>query len=132
MALGRPTLYTDELAAEICRLIAIHPISLNKICAKYSALPCVDTITEWRLKYSTFSAMYYRAKEAQTDNAADYAWDRVQDVDERPEAIAKASLELKHIQWQNARLSAKVWGDKREIKSDVTVSVHEKDLESLK
>lgn len=129
--MGRPTLYTSELGERICDLVMRHPMSVDKICAKYADIPSPETIYKWRHKYVDFAEKYYVAKELQADVAADYMWDRVQEVDERPEAIAKAGLELKFVQWQNARLAPR-WTDKKEAKQEINVHVHEQDLKQLK
>jgi hypothetical protein len=130
---GRPSLYTLELAKRVCELIAIEPISLPKICAKYRDIPSHDTIKTWKATLPEFSAMYYEAKEEQADALADYTWERVQEVSEEPAAVAKASLELKFAQWQNARLAPKRWREKTEVKSDITanIALHEDKLKEL-
>lgn len=132
MAMGRPTSYTPELAVRICELVALHATSLEKICAMYDEMPNHDTIRMWKIKYPDFSAMYYAAKEEQADTAADHMWNRVQNVDESKDAIAKASLELKFTQWQNARLAPKRWRESTQTESKVDVNVHEADLKALK
>lgn len=130
---GRPTLYTPELAARICELISIEPMSVKKICEKYKDIPGHDTVMAWVHKdLHGFSGQYYKAKEHQADALADYTWERAQDVEESKDAIAKAALELKFAQWQNARLAPKRWRESTQTESKVDVNVHEQDLKALK
>ncbi len=130
---GRPTMYAPELALLVCDLIATHPMSLKKICAAHKNIPSYETINCWIRDYIEFSDQYYIAKDRQADCLADYTWERVQEVSEEPAAVAKASLELKFAQWQNARLAPKRWKEKTEVKSDIIahVTTHEDRLKEL-
>lgn len=66
---GRPTLYSLELAAEICsRLSAGEP--LTKIC-RDTHMPAVATVYLWHVRHPEFLDMYARARLAQADTLAD-------------------------------------------------------------
>lgn len=66
---GRPTIYTLELAAEICsRLSAGQP--LTKIC-RDDHMPHVATVYLWQAKHREFVEMYAQARLAQADTLAD-------------------------------------------------------------
>lgn len=129
---GRPTDYSPELAARICDLIVTHPISIKRLCAKYDDLPADFTVYNWISKYPEFSRQYLEAKETQahvySDTVMDYLWN----VDERPEAVAKANAILNGAKWHLSKLAPKQFGDKKEIKQDMNISVHEQDLQALK
>ena len=64
---GRPTMFTDELAKEICRLIATTPHSLVKILILNPHFPAYSTIMDWlndkNPKFKTFVDNYTRARE---------------------------------------------------------------------
>lgn len=60
---GRPSLYTDELAAEICERLAVEEGGLSEVC-KADDMPAPSTVYLWLGKHSQFSEMYARAREA--------------------------------------------------------------------
>lgn len=70
---GRPTLYTPEVAAEICERIALGE-TLVSIC-KDEKLPSEQTVRRWcwegKPEHEEFRAAYARAREAQMDAWAD-------------------------------------------------------------
>lgn len=74
---GRPSLYTEELAARICERLSLGE-SLNRICQD-DDMPGLRTVHEWLAADSAFSAQYSRAREIQADTLADRAIDRAHD-----------------------------------------------------
>lgn len=73
--MGRPTLYTEELAKEICEAVANNGISLARICKKYPHFPAKDTIKRWRREKEDFRTMYAQAKQEQMDELMDEVLD---------------------------------------------------------
>ena len=67
-AVGRPSLFTDDLAAEICRQIA-GGTSLRAVCSQ-PGMPHRDTVHVWLAADRTFADHYARAREAQADHLA--------------------------------------------------------------
>jgi hypothetical protein len=132
MPKGRPTDYTPEAAKRFCDYVASNPLSMKDICAKYDDIPHSTTISEWLAKWPDFRSQYLEAKEIQALLIADNVWEKVNDVDERPEAIAKVNLQFKFHQWHLSKLAPKQFGDKKEIKTDMNLNVHEQDLKHLK
>ena len=130
--IGRPTDYTPELADRICHLVSTHSISLNKICAKYDDIPAIQTIKNWRRIYPEFMAMYLTAKEEQCLSYIEDLADSMDDVEEKSEAIAKQTLRFRYYQWQLAKLSSKIFGDKKQVTQEMNINVHERDLQDLK
>lgn len=66
---GRPTLYTEALALQICeRLASGQP--LVKIC-RDDDMPHVATVYRWMADGEAFRDMYVRAREDQADTLAD-------------------------------------------------------------
>lgn len=120
---GRPSLYTEELAAEICSRIAVGE-TLTAICEDED-MP--DRVTVWRwLGRPDFSQLYARAREAQADFEADeikqIADDCTDDVridydkDGKPvvkidaDAIRRAQLRIETRKWRAERLNRRQWG----------------------
>jgi hypothetical protein len=68
---GRPTLYSEELAALICERVATCTYGLARMCDLYDDLPVKSTINLWRYKYPEFSTQYALAKLKQIDLMAE-------------------------------------------------------------
>ncbi len=77
---GRPSLYTEALAAEICRRLA-EGESLRAICAD-KAIPGISTVMGWLFdgNHGEFSEQYARAREAQAEIRADEIVDIADDA----------------------------------------------------
>jgi len=66
---GRPTDYSEELAAQICERLA-NGEPLAAIC-RDEKMPCASSVYLWLTKHPLFSEMYTRAREDQADTLAD-------------------------------------------------------------
>jgi hypothetical protein len=62
---GRPSLYNQQLAAQICTRIS-NGESLRNICRE-AGMPHMDTIYVWLGKHPVFADQYARAREEQAD-----------------------------------------------------------------
>jgi len=125
---GRPTLYTPELAAKICRAIATCTESLQHICDDNEGFPkSKSTVHEWRYDNPKFAAMYTLAKQQQADLIAEELLEisdnGLNDWMERHgednegwivngEAIARSRLRVDTRKWIACKLLPKVYGDK--------------------
>lgn len=76
---GRPTLYTEELAALICERVATSTLGLARLCETNQDLPSKFTINLWRYRYSEFSTQYAQAKLKQADLLAEEMLDIADD-----------------------------------------------------
>src|SRR5262245_47054190 len=92
---GRPSLYTEELAARICERLALGE-SLNAIC-KDDDMPWQSTVYLWLSGNTKFSENYKAAREYQADLLADEVMDRVRDCDS--EQAAGARVHLDGVKW---------------------------------
>ena len=128
---GRPTDYTPELAAKFCGYVATNALSLKKICAKFDDIPSDTTISVWLAKYPEFRGQYLEAKENQALIIADELWDYVKDVPAITEELNKFDKTFRYHQWHLSKLAPKQFGDKKEIKSETTLIVHEDALRNL-
>jgi hypothetical protein len=126
---GRPSIYTKQLAAKICRKIASSTCGLRKMCKENPEFPNVDTILEWRFDYPEFSGQYADAKRQQAELLAeeilDIADDDSQDevvtefgVKFNSEFVQRSRLRVDTRKWVACKLMPKVYGDK----SDVTLT----------
>lgn len=120
---GRPSGYTEELAAEICQLIASGK-SLVTICSQKN-MPTRTTIYDWLDKHKRFADNYARARDERADFYADESLDIADNsgfdaviVDGRAvvnsEAINRARLRIDTRKWYASKLAPKKYGEKVE------------------
>lgn len=122
MPVGRPTIYTEELATQICSRIATGE-SVRSI-AKDDKMPNASTIHAWVLDNDSFSKQYVRAKEIGAELEAEMieeiAWDESLDVQR-----AKLITDVK--KWNLSKKLPKRFGDKQFVdhttKGDKIVAV---------
>jgi hypothetical protein len=105
---GRPTLYSLEIALEICDRIADGE-SLVKICSD-AKMPKKTAVYEWLLRHKEFAEIYARAREDQADTLAD----EIHAIsDELPQQIVddkgKTRYDSAYVQWQKNRVDARKW-----------------------
>jgi hypothetical protein len=129
---GRPTLYSQQLADEICDWIASGK-SLRSFCAQ-DGKPTMQCVMAWLFKdkHPGFIDQYARAREAQAevhaDEINDIADDAMNDVIVTEDGIVKnhelvqrSKLRIDARMWIASRLLPKKYGNKVEI-SDTTPS----------
>ncbi len=119
---GRPSSYTQEIADEICALLADGK-SLKKIC-EMDNMPSKATVFNWLAKNEAFLDNYTRAREAQADTLADEICDIADDgtndylSDENgrkvvnQEVIARSRLRVEARKWIASKLKPKKYGDR--------------------
>jgi hypothetical protein len=122
---GRPSIFTQEIADEICKRIATGE-SLIQIC-KDEHMPCRDTVHAWLLEEDkkAFSDQYTRARDAQ----AEYLFDEILELsDEAPDQIVgddksdNARVQAKRLQvdsrkWYLSKVLPKKYGEKVDVTS---------------
>lgn len=134
---GRPTMYTDDLANEICHKISTTPFGLKRLCSDNPHWPERETIFAWKRQNDTFSHMYMKAKmdqvEALTDECLDISDDISNDnivkVNEKTgeeyvvcnsEYVNRSRLRVDTRKWLASKLAPRIYGDKQELNVDVT------------
>lgn len=127
MVMGRPTIYSEELADRICALVATNPVGLPKLCKMFPELPNVDTIKDWRWKKPEFSAKYTEAKRFQAEVMAESTEDVIDDLEQfvfsdkegatRLDSglVGKARLLCDTRRWHASKLAPKLYGDQKQI-----------------
>lgn len=139
MAGGRPSIYTDKLADLICSRVATHPIGLPKLCAMFDDMPSHETINVWRYERKQFSDKYAEAKRFQAEFIAESLIDMcaVEDYQDKDGVtrvdagmVARQRLLVDTVKWHASKLAPKIYGDKQQTESTVTVK-HEDDLKNL-
>jgi hypothetical protein len=103
---GRPSSYSDELAAEICRQLA-EGASLRAIC-EAPEMPHRDTVRTWLLNNEAFRDAYTVAREAQAEHFADQI---IEIVDTEPDAN-RARVRMDARKWVAGKLAPKKYGER--------------------
>ena len=108
---GRPSIYTDELAAEICKRIA-EGQSLRAIEAA-DDMPSMVTIMSWVNDKPDFFKQYTQAKQIQAELLAD---EMINIADEESKLdVQRAKLMVDTRKWAASKLLPKRYGDKQAI-----------------
>lgn len=111
---GRPSIYSPELAADICSRLA-QGDSLRSICKK-TRMPAISTVMGWLFddEHEEFSQQYARAREAQAELRADEIIDIADDAKnaDKSEKVQAARLRVDARKWVASKLLPKVYGDR--------------------
>jgi hypothetical protein len=109
---GRPSGYSQEIAAEICSQLAAG-LSLRSVC-KAESMPCVKTVFLWMQAHPEFLQQYEQAKEESADLWAEEILDIADDgtndwvaINDPDNVGYKANGE--HIQRSRLRVDARKW-----------------------
>lgn len=123
--MGRPTIYSDELAQTICECLMVG-MSLRKIC-ELDDMPAISTVMQWLASSkSDFMEQYAHARQIQAeylldelidiadDSSKDYV---IVDGQERldQEHIQRARLRIDTRKWNIEKLAAKKYGAKQQL-----------------
>ena len=121
--MGRPSIYGDELAAEICDRLAAGE-SLMQIC-RDEDMPTRQAVHEWIAdNRAGFGDKYARAREIQ----ADYYAEKIAAVPEEtkrsnaPDRAQIGRLEMDAYKWTAAKLAPKKYGDKLQTENNTTLN----------
>ena len=111
--IGRPSLYSPELAAEICSRLAAGE-SLRLICLDDS-MPDRETVRRWLLDDKEFRGQYARAR----DDHADDQFDRMSTLDSLVLSgdlnPAAHNTVINSMKWRLAKMCPKKYGDKAHL-----------------
>lgn len=142
--IGRPTIYNDELAIDICRKISSQSKGITRLCKENPNFPDRSTIFEWRLTNPEFSDLYDKAKLAQIevlhDDLIEISDDTSLDLVENDkghmvcnnEFINRSRLKIDTRKWILERLAPKKFGTKQEMtRSEDDKSLMQKLIDKL-
>ncbi|MET4072988.1 hypothetical protein [Hymenobacter sp. UYCo722] len=105
-AVGRPTIYTDELADTIIGLLNDGK-GLRFISAQ-PGMPAITTIIRWRAEHSQFKQLYARAREAQLELMSE---DILDISDNGPNEVGRDKLRVDSRKWLLSKLNRHVYGN---------------------
>lgn len=124
---GRPTVFTQELADRLCEQWALGK-SIRTICAAED-MPAISTVFKWLRDDEKFSEQYARAKEEAADllvedmldiaddSTADYEEDKKGNLVFNKEAVLRSKLRTDTRKWISSKLKPKRYGDKIDVTS---------------
>lgn len=121
---GRPSIYSKELADRICNELA-QGISLRTVC-KADDMPNMSTIFAWIREKDGFSNQYARAKQESADAMAEDILDIADatnqviksGAEKKSSAYAQAQrLRVDTRKWLMAKMKPKKYGDTIDVKS---------------
>jgi hypothetical protein len=126
---GRPTDFSEDLAAEICGQIA-EGKSLRKVCSA-KKMPAISTVMKWLAddEHSTFVEQYAHAREAAADALADDIQDISDGVLNKKYDPQAARVAMDGKKWIASKLKPKKYGDKLDLTGEQTVTHKFKDLD---
>ena len=110
---GRPTIYSDELAKEICLRIS-NGRSLSSVC-RDKDMPSRSIVYDWLADNEDFSDRYREADLQRADFHADEMIEIADSVEAESAEVAKARLQIDTRKWQVARMNATKYGDKQQV-----------------
>ncbi len=108
--MGRPSLYSDELAAEICQRIA-EGETLVAIC-KDKLMPCYRTVLNWRAKKEDFFRLYVLARVDSADRMGDRIVELVDQVQSGELDAHAGRACIDGLKWLMAKLHPERYGDR--------------------
>jgi len=123
--MARPSIYSQELAIEICQQIA-EGKSLRKIC-EAEEMPNASTVHAWVLTNEEFSKHYARAREMQAEHYLDeiieIADDGLNDTYQGEDGIERTNgdviqrsrLRVDTRKWVMSKLAPKKYSDKMQL-----------------
>ncbi len=114
---GRPSIYSDELAARICAGLACGK-SLRTVC-KQEGMPSLETVFRWLREKPEFRDQYAHAKnesaDALVEEMLDIADDANGDHDDEgryvSENVQRSKLRIDTRKWIAAKMKPKKFGD---------------------
>lgn len=116
---GRPTLYSEALAADICEALASGDIGLERLCDQTESYPSASTVWRWQTEVDGFREKISTARERQMERLLYDAVAGVQDCD--PDSgngnarVALARTMIEAAVKVSARLAPRRFGDQKRV-----------------
>lgn len=116
---ARPTLYSEALAAEICRRLADGEL-LCDVC-RPARMPSRDTVRRWQSENGPFRDRYAAARDQQADALAEEAIHIARNAD--ADSVTVCRLQIDTIKWLIAKIAPRRYGDKAVPDATVNLSI---------
>jgi hypothetical protein len=108
MMAERPTLFSEALAAEICRRLADGEL-LCDIC-RPTCMPSRDTVRRWQSENGPFRSQYATARDQQADALAEEAVHIARNAEAGTVTVSR--LQIDTIKWLTAKIAPKRYAEK--------------------
>jgi hypothetical protein len=115
---GRPTLYNEKIADEICAAIASSEKGLYHLVQQYPHWPQRQQIFVWLQKHPEFADKYYKAKENQAEVITDYMQSLVDETHKTVDVngnvkidVPLLKLKIDSLRWHASKLKPKRFGE---------------------
>lgn len=120
--MGRPSIFTDELANEICERVSLGR-SLRSVCLDKD-MPTKTTVMRWLDENEDFCDQYRRACEEREVTHFEEMLTIADEVLPETAEVARAKLRIDTRKWVLARMNPKKYSDKvQEDNADNAVSL---------
>ena len=120
--MGRPSIFTDELATEICERVSLGR-SLRSVCLDKD-MPTKTTVMRWLDENEDFCDQYRRACEERETTHFEEMLTIADEVLPETAEVARAKLRIDTRKWVLARMNPKKYSDKvQEDNADNAVSL---------
>lgn len=140
MTKGRPSIYTEELAEEICEAIATSSKGVRRLCEENPHFPNQNTVFKWLRTNEKFNERYACAKRHQVEVLVDeilvIADDGSNDMSDTSDGrvnhdhISRSKLRIDTRKWLACKLIPRVYGISP--KDDLTDTlIHEDFVEKM-
>ena len=131
MKVGRPEIYTQELADKVCQKIA-QGYSMRTVCS-YDDMPAISTLFKWIREKPEFSQQYAYATQERTEAMAEDILDIADDGSndlmtiqkgnesyeiENKEVTNRSRLRVDTRKWLMSKMKPKKYGEKLELAGD--------------
>ncbi len=114
--MGRPSGYTDEIAADICEWLAAGN-SLRSYC-EIEGNPSFSMVFRWLDQHEDFREQYTRARETQAHNDGDRMNDIVAQIANGSLSPDKGRVMMDCLKWTAGKRAPKYYGDKVQLSGD--------------
>jgi hypothetical protein len=111
--MGRPSLYSEELAESICQLVSIG-YTLKQI-ETIDDMPAERTILTWAATNPEFQQQYARARDASADAFADRVANVAWMAEEGQTDPQAAKVAMDGYKWVAARRNPKKYGERMQV-----------------
>jgi hypothetical protein len=116
---GRPSIYSEELADDICETLASGDIGLERLCNETERFPAPSVVWKWKTTVEGFTEKVTTARERQMERLLYAAADEVRDCD--PDSgngnarVALARTWVESAVKISARLAPRRFGDQKRV-----------------
>jgi hypothetical protein len=115
--MARPSSYSPEVAAEICRRLRTETV--KEVCGD-AGMPSRATFYDWIADYPEFADMYVRAREARAHAVSE----EIIEIADTEEDSNKARVRIDARKWWLGKANAKHYGERANLDITQTLTIN--------